>query len=93
MEKVNKFLEFFIENLDDERITVYKKMKYGSSGVVMFANWKRNFKLKHLNSTYICGNWYYNNEEYTINMMNNLNFKNVKDMLPMFRDSLIYFEK
>jgi len=29
MEKVNKFLEFFIENLDDERITVYKKMKYG----------------------------------------------------------------
>ena len=35
----------------------------------------------------------YNNEKYTINMMNNLNFKNVKDMLPMFRDSLIYFEK
>jgi hypothetical protein len=29
MEKINKFLEFFIENLDDERITVYKKMKYG----------------------------------------------------------------
>ena len=29
MEKIDKFLEFFIENLDDKRISVYKKMKYG----------------------------------------------------------------
>jgi hypothetical protein len=29
MEKINKFLEYFIENIDDERITIYKKMKYG----------------------------------------------------------------
>jgi cyclopropane fatty-acyl-phospholipid synthase-like methyltransferase len=87
------FCHFSMQACEEYMRSIYKKMKYGSSGVVMFANWKRNFKLKHLNSTYICGNWYYNNEEYTINMMNNLNFKNVKDMLPMFRDSLIYFEK
>lgn len=29
MEKIDKFLQFFIENLDDKRISVYKKMKYG----------------------------------------------------------------
>ena len=29
MQKIDKFLEFFIENLDDKRISVYKKMKYG----------------------------------------------------------------
>ena len=29
MEKVDNFLEFFINHLDDERVTVYKKMKYG----------------------------------------------------------------
>lgn len=29
MEKIDKFLEFFIENLDDKRISVSKKMKYG----------------------------------------------------------------
>ena len=29
MKKVDNFLEFFINHLDDERVTVYKKMKYG----------------------------------------------------------------
>jgi hypothetical protein len=29
MQKIDKFLEFFIENLDDKRISVSKKMKYG----------------------------------------------------------------
>ncbi len=29
MQKIDKFLEFFLEHLDDERITVYKKLKYG----------------------------------------------------------------
>lgn len=29
MEKLDKFLEFFIENIDDKRILVSKKMKYG----------------------------------------------------------------
>lgn len=29
MEKLDKFLEFFIENLDDKRISISKKMKYG----------------------------------------------------------------
>jgi hypothetical protein len=29
MEKIDKFLEFFIEHLDDDRISVYKKIKYG----------------------------------------------------------------
>jgi hypothetical protein len=29
MQKIDKFLEFFLEHMDDERITVYKKLKYG----------------------------------------------------------------
>jgi hypothetical protein len=29
MEEINKFLEFINENLEDERISVYKEMKYG----------------------------------------------------------------
>lgn len=29
MDKIDKFLEFFIENIDDKRISVSKKMKYG----------------------------------------------------------------
>lgn len=29
MQKIDKFLKFFIENLDDKRISVSKKMKYG----------------------------------------------------------------
>jgi hypothetical protein len=29
MQKIDKFLEFFLEHLDDERITIYKKLKYG----------------------------------------------------------------
>lgn len=29
MDKLDKFLEFFIENLDDKRIAISKKMKYG----------------------------------------------------------------
>jgi hypothetical protein len=37
MEKINKFLEYFIENIDDERITIYKKMKYGHRYYVNFS--------------------------------------------------------
>ena len=29
MNKIDKFLEFFIENIDDKRISVSKKIKYG----------------------------------------------------------------
>lgn len=29
MEKIDKFLEFFLDNIDDKRISVSKKMKYG----------------------------------------------------------------
>jgi hypothetical protein len=29
MKKIDKFLEFFIDHIDDPRISVYKKMKYG----------------------------------------------------------------
>lgn len=29
MNKVDKFLEFFLEHIDDPRISVFKKMKYG----------------------------------------------------------------
>jgi hypothetical protein len=29
MQKIDKFLEFFIDHIDDPRISVYKKMKYG----------------------------------------------------------------
>lgn len=29
MEKIDKFLEFFLDNIDDKRISISKKMKYG----------------------------------------------------------------
>lgn len=29
MEKLDKFLQFFIDNIDDKRISISKKMKYG----------------------------------------------------------------
>lgn len=37
MEKIDKLLEFLLENLEDERLTVYKKFKYG------FKNYYLNF--------------------------------------------------
>jgi SAM-dependent methyltransferase len=87
------FCHFSKHACEEYMKNIYKKMKSGSNGVIMFANWNRNFKLKHIDTKDKCGNWYYNNEQHTINMMNSLNFKNLKDMLPNFRDSLIYFEK
>ena len=29
MKKIDKFLEFFLDHIDDPRISIYKKMKYG----------------------------------------------------------------
>ena len=29
MQKIDKFLQFFLDNIEDERITVFKRMKYG----------------------------------------------------------------
>lgn len=37
MEKINKLLEFIIDHLEDDRITVFKKFKYG------FKNYHLNF--------------------------------------------------
>jgi hypothetical protein len=37
MEKIDKLLEFLLENIEDERINVYKKYKYG------FKNYYLNF--------------------------------------------------
>ena len=76
---------------------IYKKLKPNGKGVIMFANWPRNFKYKNYwTKTDIYsqhGNWYYNDEKYTIEMLTKLKYKNIKDLLPNFRDSLIYFEK
>ena len=76
---------------------IYKKLKPNGNGVIMFANWHRNFKYKNYwTKTDIYsqhGNWYYNDEKYTIEMLTKLKYKNIKDLLPNFRDSLIYFEK
>jgi SAM-dependent methyltransferase len=91
------FCHFSVFACEEYLSNIYKKLKPSGKGVIMFANWHRNFKYKNywtstdINS--IHGNWYYNDEKYTIDMLSRLQFKNIKDVIPNFRDSLIYFEK
>lgn len=91
------FCHFSPPACEEYMTNIYKKLKPNGKGVIMFANWPRNFKYKNywtptgLHSRH--GNWYYNDEKHTINVLNRLQYKNVRDMIPNFRDSLIYFEK
>lgn len=91
------FCHFSVFACEEYMSNIYKKLKPNGKGVIMFANWPRNFVYKNYwtqtNIHSIHGNWYYNDEKYTIEMLTRLNFKNIKDVLPNFRDSLIYFEK
>lgn len=91
------FCHFSYVACEEYMKNIYKKLKSNGKGVIMFANWPRNFKYKNywtktdIHSQH--GNWYYNDEKYTISMLDKLKYKNIKDLLPNFRDSLIYFEK
>ncbi len=90
-------MQFNLILLDTWSLTQFVLLKPNGKGVIMFANWPRNFKYKNYwTKTDIYsqhGNWYYNDEKYTIEMLTKLKYKNIKDLLPNFRDSLIYFEK
>lgn len=73
--------------------SIFQKMKFGSRGIIMFSNWQRNPNFVNFTNITKHINWYYNDQSMAHELLGKCGFKNIKDMIPDFRDSIMYFEK
>lgn len=77
--------------------SIYKKLCASGEGVITFANWNKNgwekipdrFEYMYRPK----GNWFYNDDALVYYLLRKSGFQNIKDMMPEFRDTIMYFKK
>lgn len=90
------FCHLSLDACDEYLKNIYNKLTPRGKAVLMFGNWNNhphvcNIKVENKNIN--IGSWYYNNKTLTFDIVKKYEFNKIVDLMPSFRDSILYIEK